>query len=329
MAKYIEPVITVGVTTYNRPDMLMEAVHSILNQTFVYFKIIIGNDYQDSLVTFDTLGIESDSRIEIVNFKKNQGEIGNMNFLLGACDTKWFTWLSDDDIMHPKFLEECFNVIERNNVVAVYSDYMYFNNDTSKISFGQINNVPSTLYSSKRFIFSLLNQKIRILGCYGVIKTEVLKRAGGMPTLGNSFSPYSDDLVSILVAEFGNSAVLNFPLIFMRTHADSISFTSVDFYAYTTAEKDFLLKLEGVCKRLRIDSEEFKYLKILQFIKNEEAVLMRSEISRVSSVKIFFTHQFKEIFPKLSIEYWPIYTYNLLKLILINNMLFLLKKIKK
>ena len=99
------PLVTIGLTTYNRPDLLKEAVRSVLNQTFTDFVLIIGNDDPSSPVTFETLEMPYDHRVEILNYSSNIGEISNMNNMLELAKTKWFTWLADDDIFHSQYLE--------------------------------------------------------------------------------------------------------------------------------------------------------------------------------------------------------------------------------
>ena len=84
MSEHITPLITIGLTTYNRPDCLKESVLSVLNQKYKNFRLIIGNDFPESKVTFETLGIDKDSRIDIINFEENIGEIDNLNYLLAT-----------------------------------------------------------------------------------------------------------------------------------------------------------------------------------------------------------------------------------------------------
>ena len=37
---------------------------------------------------------------------KNIGEIKSMNFMLSKVKTEWFSWLADDDILHPQFISK-------------------------------------------------------------------------------------------------------------------------------------------------------------------------------------------------------------------------------
>ena len=118
--------ITIGLTTYNRIEMLKESVNSILNQSFKNFKLIIGNDYPNEPITFEKLEITKDSRINIVNHKNNIGEVNNMNFMLNMADTEWMMWFADDDLMHPEFLSTMMVNINTNkdqNISACYSTF--------------------------------------------------------------------------------------------------------------------------------------------------------------------------------------------------------------
>ena len=39
------PFFSIGVTTYNRKELLKQTLISIINQTFTDFEVIVGNDY--------------------------------------------------------------------------------------------------------------------------------------------------------------------------------------------------------------------------------------------------------------------------------------------
>ena len=41
----LTPTVTIGITAYNRPALLREAVLSVLNQAYGNFELLIGNDY--------------------------------------------------------------------------------------------------------------------------------------------------------------------------------------------------------------------------------------------------------------------------------------------
>lgn len=98
------PFFSVGITTYNQPDLLKQALVSILDQTFSDVEVIVGNDNPGEILSLDWFGLH-DSRIRFINHPENLGERGNMNSLLSMSSGRYFTWLADDDFYDPDFLK--------------------------------------------------------------------------------------------------------------------------------------------------------------------------------------------------------------------------------
>jgi len=105
------PLFTIAIPTYNRECSLKDIVTCYLDQEFQNFEIIIANDYIDKKLSMKSLGIESDSRVTIINNERNLGELENMNFLLDQAKGYYFTWQFDDDPCNPlcaRVLTKCF-----------------------------------------------------------------------------------------------------------------------------------------------------------------------------------------------------------------------------
>src|SRR5690606_24702562 len=121
------------------------------------------------------------------------------------------------------------------------------------------------------------SRKIPLIGCYGLMHADTLRRVGGLPRLGNSFGPYSDTVIPIELIEHGSICWLDEPLIFLRTHAESQSASSAEFSAYTSAEEDFLEILERVCNSnsVKVNMHEIVGNMVKWFARDELAVLSR------------------------------------------------------
>lgn len=331
MNNLINPLITIGLTTYNRPDFLKESVQSVLNQTYKNFKLIIGNDYTESKITFESLGIDYDPRIEIINFEKNIGEVNNLNFLLSKAKSKWFSWLADDDLLNCCFLECLINGIEHNDtdLLAIYSEYSsgitptdFFFQKPTKINFLELN--------PKRFVFEYVKRKFKIIGSGGLLNTEKLKMIGGFPNLNDSSGIYCDGLIPILLAEHGNIKIVNLPLVFLRTHNESLSASALTIEEYTSAEPSFLRNLSRVC--LSLGNDKYKDKCIFQmvswFTDNEFIVLFRIKLgekplsikNKIKRLCSLLLYQFKVNYPRIRIFYWPVHTLNIIKFLV--NFLF-------
>ena len=65
------PRISIGITTFDRTDLLIQSVKSALSQTYANIEIIIGNDNQARKLSLESLGLAHDLRVHIENHSKN------------------------------------------------------------------------------------------------------------------------------------------------------------------------------------------------------------------------------------------------------------------
>jgi len=315
MMKGNKPLLSIGLTTFNRPEFLKEAVDSILKQSFKNFELLISNDYQGSIVSYKSLKILPDFRIKIINQKYNLGETNNLNYLLKIANGKWFVWLGDDDLFDPNFLSSAFAAIKsRKNTIGFFSNYIassdpkgVFPNKNMSIEFG--------FYDKKYFLSKYTSRKISLIGVYGVINTSILKKIGGMKRLGNSFGPYSDTILPILLSKYGLISWSPQPLVFLRTHSAGMSVASIDFNAFTSAEEDFLKILMHYCSKEGLSSFTGEYISnmLYWFVDNEWAVLNRTpELNIYTICRIFVSHQVKVNFPRLMFKRRLIFSFFIL-----------------
>ena len=303
--------VTVGVITYNRPEFLKQAVDSVLCQSYKNFELIISNDYVEVPVTQEALGIENEPRLKIINQVSNLGETKNMNYLLEIAQGEWFVWLADDDLLHPEFLMIASKAIlegQDKSLVGFFSNFRAASSPDG-IFPQPIESIESIEYNyidAPIFINDYTSRKKSLVGCYGIMHVAALRKIGGMPRLGNSFGPYSDTIVPILLVEQGSLCWTDEPLVFLRTHADSLSCKSAYFLAYTSAEEDFLKILSRVCSSnlLNINPDKLIANMIRWFSYNQWEVLHREpSLSKYAVAQRFFMHQLNINLPKLSLKY--------------------------
>lgn len=108
------PLITTFITTYKRPVMLKKAIESMLAQTFTDFQLIIydnasGDDTHEIVRSF----METDPRIKYICHPKNVGMLANYENAFKKIDTTYFSFLSDDDLVSPWFLETALNDLKK------------------------------------------------------------------------------------------------------------------------------------------------------------------------------------------------------------------------
>lgn len=133
-----------------------------------------------------------------------------------------------------------------------------------------------------------------------------LRKVGGIRQLGDSFAPYSDTLIPIQLVEFGKVCWLDEPLVFLRTHEDSLTCKSGEFSAYTSAEVDFLEILQRICASENVSVEVGRIIAnmVRWFAKDELAVLCRLFARRKYDAYLtFIKYQLGTNLPRLTLGF--------------------------
>jgi glycosyltransferase involved in cell wall biosynthesis len=101
------PLISVGVLSYERPELLQYSLDSVACQTHQHLEIIISDnastnpDIRKVIEAFR----EKYPEAKIFFHEKNRGAFWNFNFVLQQATSPLFIWLADDDFWSPNFLE--------------------------------------------------------------------------------------------------------------------------------------------------------------------------------------------------------------------------------
>lgn len=116
-----EVLASVIVPTYNRPDMLVNAVRSVLAQTFRSFEIIVVNDCGMDVGGI-LKGLDKDNRITYVRHGKNRGLGAARNTGIKLARGKYIAYLDDDDLFYRNHLETLVSHLEISGADVAYSD---------------------------------------------------------------------------------------------------------------------------------------------------------------------------------------------------------------
>jgi glycosyltransferase involved in cell wall biosynthesis len=99
------PKVSVFMPVYNAGIDLIEAVQSILNQTYTDFEFVIVNDGSTDN-SIELLQQFTDSRIRIINNDGNKGLIASLNIGLELCIGEYIVRMDQDDISLPTRIEK-------------------------------------------------------------------------------------------------------------------------------------------------------------------------------------------------------------------------------
>ena len=93
--------VTVGIPTRNRSRWLREAIESVLAQSYDNFELIVS----DNASTDDTsavVGSFHDARLKYAPLEQNVGMTGNLNRLIGLCQTEFLVLLCSSSTLRSR-----------------------------------------------------------------------------------------------------------------------------------------------------------------------------------------------------------------------------------
>ena len=98
------PLVSTVIPTRNRPELVLRAVRSVLNQTYQNLEVIVVIDGPDP-ETFSVLGNINDNRICVVQLSVNVGVSAARNAGVLRAHGTWIAFLDDDDEWLPRKIE--------------------------------------------------------------------------------------------------------------------------------------------------------------------------------------------------------------------------------
>lgn len=125
MAETLEPLVGIGVPTYNRPEGLRRTLACLLAQTHSRLDILVSDNCSPGDGTARVLAEMAgmDARIRFVRQPAPLGFAGNFRFVLRESAAEYFMWAADDDEWKPTFVERCLGAL-RGGAASAMSDFV-------------------------------------------------------------------------------------------------------------------------------------------------------------------------------------------------------------
>jgi glycosyltransferase involved in cell wall biosynthesis len=100
------PVVSVGIPTYNRPDGLRRTLQCITEQTYKNLEIIVSDNCSLGPETEAVVNefMVKDPRIRYYRHEENNGWVFNFKFVFEKATGEYFMWAADDDEMSSTFV---------------------------------------------------------------------------------------------------------------------------------------------------------------------------------------------------------------------------------
>jgi len=104
--KQEQPLVSVGIPAYNRPEGLARTLQCITGQTYSNLEIIISDNCSpnEAVKKVSHEYMKNDSRVKYYHQEENKGPALNFRFVLEQAAGEYFMWASDDDEWEKEFV---------------------------------------------------------------------------------------------------------------------------------------------------------------------------------------------------------------------------------
>ncbi len=216
--------ISVLMCVYNGDVFLVEAIESILAQSFSAFEFVIVDDASsDQTARILKRYADLDSRIRIITNEKNLGLTESLNIGLAACRGKYIARMDADDVAIPERFMSQYWFMEEHPTLAVLGSFVQIIDEKGKV-LGERKLAVTYEHIKERMLFN--NQFIHSTLFF---RSDILKENGGYDEKFRKSQDY--ELMFRLGAKY---PVANLPekLLKLRFHQGSLSWTSTDQQTY-------------------------------------------------------------------------------------------------
>ena len=115
------PLVSVIIPTYNRPERLIKAIQSVLDQTYRNVEVLVINDGGKEIEPLIS-ALDDSGRVKYVRLSKNQERSHARNTGLRMARGKYVAYLDDDDRYYPHHIESLVSYLEKTGGHVAYSD---------------------------------------------------------------------------------------------------------------------------------------------------------------------------------------------------------------
>lgn len=116
-----EPLVTVGIPTYNRPEGLERTLRAITGQSYRNLEILVSDNCSPDPRVGEVVArfTSSDPRVRYIRQKTNLGAAGNFFALVALAHGSYFMWAADDDWWDAEFVATSVGLLQDNSGAAV------------------------------------------------------------------------------------------------------------------------------------------------------------------------------------------------------------------
>lgn len=166
--------VSVVIPTYNRAELLKQAVQNVLDQTYQDFEIIVVDDASSSGEAEKIIKSFNDKRMRYVRHSENKGAAAARNTGIKISNSRYIAFKDDDDVWHTEYLKKTMAAFETATpeTGVVYAKL-------ARIESGQEKYIPwEAIIKREGSLYQVLLQRNFIGTTNAVFKKECFDKAG-------------------------------------------------------------------------------------------------------------------------------------------------------
>ncbi len=172
-----EPLVSVGIPTYNRPAGLRHTLECITGQTYRNLEIIVSDNCSPGPETEAVVRefMAKDPRIQYYRQEVNRGPTQNIEFVIGKSTGEYFMCAADDDGWKNTCIEKCLlEFFKHDSLVLCYSEAAKWSGTSQQESI-LTSDITTVGMGKMSGIKKLLLNQYRNIEFYGLMKADVVR----------------------------------------------------------------------------------------------------------------------------------------------------------
>jgi glycosyltransferase involved in cell wall biosynthesis len=166
----MNPLVSVIIPSWNRADMTMRAVHSVLNQSYRHFELLVVNDGSNEDYSEVKNLVESSGHTYI--YAPHAGVSAARNRGISSSQGKWISFLDSDDLWHPEKLKTQMEYVQAHPDCLVLQSYEEWIRNGARVT------IPERLRPASGDAFKRSLELCCISPSSVVLAREVLEKTG-------------------------------------------------------------------------------------------------------------------------------------------------------
>lgn len=180
------PLVSIGIPTYNRAEMLRRSIESALGQDYQRIEVIISdNASTDTTQELCQEFSKKDGRIKYIRQSFNLGASANFAEVLKVASGEYFMWLGDDDWIDAFYISHCVALLRVDPNVALVSGYPRYYREGLKAYDGKLFDLLDKLWALRvaRYYMAVADNGM----FYGVMRTVQLQQIAMPNAMGGDW----------------------------------------------------------------------------------------------------------------------------------------------